>query len=326
MTDEKYRITETMDENPNSPDWMLTGFISKKVALFPAGSGLLARKEEKKLLKKGVYAIAIRNPNKEDVQSLNDFNYGPIYVTWHAPTSTYLDRLIMRTDINEQERRRRIRDYRKKINTTKNYSVTTNELTDKNFKEWYLLYEKFVLSKKYGLRLIPTDFLKQIENVRDNFYEVIIKDTSGKMVAGLILELISGKGILKIKGSVSDNSGENRRKHFILRAQEEVYALAKKLGLKIMSYGTDTAYYGEAVSIGLEKFKASLGYQPTFCCEDESLREIVGATQLIKVLDKDEPYILFTFSNRNDKNSRLEIKKNGESLNYSEPWLGIDLK
>ena len=319
----KYYITETLKENPSTNDWLLTGFVDKKIALFTTGTAELVKEREVELTQSGVHSIIIRNPNKKDIKILNDYNYGPTYITWHTPTSTYLDRLQARVDITEQEKNSKARRYRSKINTTNNYIIKTNNLTDDNFNKWHELYERTVLCKKYGLRLIPRDFLKQIKDIRENFYEIIIFDLNKNIAAGLILEMIPQKSILKIRASASDNSGRNHGKHFILRAQKEIFNIAKKLKLKIISYGTDPAYYGEAIGIGLEQFKASLGYQPVFLNDNDELKEITGSTRLIKILNENDPYIIFVFSDKNNINSRLEIKvsEKNKFSNYKKPWL-----
>lgn len=318
----EYHITETLKENPSSTDWITTGFVDKKIALFTTGTSSLVKEKEDELRKQGIYAVILRNPNQADVNTLKDYDFGPTYVTWHTPTSSYLDRIKNRKDISDKEKNSKSRIYRSKINTVKNYKMQTGELSDVNFNKWYELYEKTVLSKKYGVRLIPEDFIKQIGDVRKNFHEIMFFDSNDKIAAGLILESIPEKSILKIRASASDRSDKNHGKHFILRAQEEVFKIAKDLKLKTISYGTDPAYYGEVVSIGLEQLKASLGYQPLLSNDKEEMKEITGSTRLIKILNEDDPYILFRFSDRQNIDSDLEIKtsEKNKPSNYKEPW------
>ncbi len=132
--------------------YISVNFIGAKIATFKAGE--YRSRMEPQLLSMGVDLIYIEDPDDQDLRRFTQeygFYHAPMYVIWTRPLMRFEDYL---QTLNSEQRHR----FKSRLKKSKGrIRSEMGPLTVKDFAEWYAIYDREIVSKDRGRRVIePT--------------------------------------------------------------------------------------------------------------------------------------------------------------------------
>jgi len=279
---------------------MEVSFRDEIVAKFSPGSHEMLLAQTQQLIQEGVNVLMIKDPTHDDRQALlakEGFFLGPLFITWHKKTQSFEDEIRSRTDIVDSKKTKKINDYHRKLRKTERFEIEVGQLTEESFAEYFPLFTRWVVQKEKGVQTMEENFATSegaTEGKLDNWGRIFIRDPdSREIVAGVILQLFPEESICKIKAAAFNKSEEYRKVPLSIRTFSEATKFAIANGYKTLSYGSDPNFYGEMADVGLQRFKASLGFKPEVWGVSE-----ITTPRIIKVLNKDAfggSYITYSF-------------------------------
>ena len=292
-----------------NPEWIKVLFRFQTVAMFEPGQALQMREREGELKKRGVDVVMIKEPSQSDLALLKGaegYSYGPLAVTWHQPTRTFIEQLDARTNVVDLAKKKN--DWKRKLRASE--GKVYEEILPVNQENWTLywdyLYKPHVADKPKGSAPVGPDVssLGGLANkgaVLDlsAFSLVLYRENgTGKPLGGVLLERFKAQGILKTRCAAFNKNGEYRKLNLYSRTHEATARIAKAEGIATMSYGSDPNFYGDdMLDIGLLSYKAKLGYQPELWTTGP---DFFKQTRVIKILNPEKAglphYVMFSFA------------------------------
>jgi hypothetical protein len=225
--------------------------------------------------------IAIREPSDLEIADLPDFHLVPEWVRWVMPCpasgSAWIEGLAG-SDARSQMRR--------KLRASNGVRVVTAPLTLSDYDTWHRqLYVPEVLSKsgaipawppvaglgaKLNLALPAAPDATTVPGMMRMF----MFDTDDRLIGGSLLSVDASDGTLRLRAAAYEASSR-AAKELSVRGIHEMIEVGKSFGVAYLSSGDDPNLFGVDVTLGLARFKVSVGMHP--------IPSPLGGFQLIKV-------------------------------------------
>jgi hypothetical protein len=153
-------------------------------------------------------------------------------------------------------------------------------------RQWYRqLYAPEVLSKSGAIPAWPptsglaakllTSLPAQADDtVVPGMLRIFMFDEADRLIGGSLLSVDESDRTLRVRAAAYE-SQSRARKELAVRGMHEMIVSGSSLGLTHLSYGDDPNLFGVDVTLGLARFKVSIGMHP--------VPSKIGGTQLIKV-------------------------------------------
>lgn len=254
-----------------------------KIAVFP--SGTYQTSYDKILREQNYFAVIIDSVTEADISNYPDFVAGPINLYWTQNLPINEEAWIERAGRGAKGRN----DIRSALRKTADLRVEALPLTLVDYELWNReLFVPEMQEKRGGMLVWPatgSEFLKKLgarasdSGLVENYQRIFLYDENKNLVAGAILMVSSEKKSLTIRAAVYNKTV--RSKGAATRVVREAMALARSMGLEVLSYGTDPNLYNIDVTLGLHNFKASLGFTPNTIPGPNGVVRL----QMLKILD-----------------------------------------
>jgi len=241
------------------------------------------RELEPELEARGFDGVAIREPSDLEIAELQDFHLVPEWIRWvmacPASGAEWIERLPG-SDLRSQMRR--------KLRASTTVRVETAPMTLRDYEAWHArLYVPEIMSKcgaipswppvaglaaKLNLPL-PT---KADATVVPGVLRMFMFDENDRLIGGALLSVDEVERTLRLRAAAYEATSRAARE-LSVRGIHEMIEVGRSLGIAYLSSGDDPNLYGVDVTLGLARFKISVGMQP--------VPSAVGGFQLIKIFD-----------------------------------------
>ena len=261
----------------------LTG--EQRPVQFAALSSTHFRRElEPELEARGYDGVAIREPSDLEIAELQDFHLVPEWIRWVMPCpasgAEWIEGLPG-SDLRSQMRR--------KLRASLGVRVETGALTLCDYEAWHThLYVPEIMSKagaipswppvaalgaKLNLPLPPVADATEVPGLLRMF----MFDSDDRLIGGALLSVDEVERTLRLRAAAYEATSR-AAKELSVRGIHEMIEVGRSLGLTYLSSGDDPNLYGVDVTLGLARFKISVGMQP--------VPSLVGGFQLLKIFDE----------------------------------------
>jgi hypothetical protein len=261
------------------------------------------RELESELQGRGYDGIAIRQPSDLEIAELQDFHLVPEWVRWVMPCpasgNAWIDGLPG-SDARSQMRR--------KLRASSGVRVEIAPLTLSDYDAWYRqLYVPEVLSKSGAIPAWPAmaglgeKLNVSLPDVADatavaGMMRMFMFDASDRLIGGALLSVDESERTLRLRAAAYEASSR-AAKELSVRGIHEMIEVGNSLAVAYLSSGDDPNLFGVDVTLGLARFKVSVGMQP--------VPSTIGGFQLIKIfaeacgrLGADEGLLCFGVASR----------------------------
>jgi hypothetical protein len=241
------------------------------------------RELEPELEARGFDGVAIREPSDLEIAELQDFHLVPEWIRWvmacPASGAEWIERLPG-SDLRSQMRR--------KLRASTTVRVETAPMTLRDYEAWHTqLYVPEIMSKcgaipswppvaGLGAKLnlpLPT---KADATVVPGVLRMFMFDENDRLIGGALLSVDEVEKTLRLRAAAYEATSRAARE-LSVRGIHEMIEVGRSLGIAYLSSGDDPNLYGVDVTLGLARFKISVGMQP--------VPSAVGGFQLIKIFD-----------------------------------------
>jgi hypothetical protein len=247
-------------------------------------SSYFRRELEHELEARGYDGVAIREPSDLEIAELQDFHLVPEWIRWvmacPASGADWIEGLPG-SDLRSQMRR--------KLRASAGVRVETAPLTLRDYAAWHsLLYVPEILSKcgaipswppvgelgaKLGLPLPAVADATLVPGVLRMF----MFDENERLIGGALLSVDEVERTLRLRAAAYEASSRAARE-LSIKGIHAMIEVGHSLGAAYLSSGDDPNLYGVDVTLGLARFKISVGMQP--------VPSAVGGFQLIKIFEQ----------------------------------------
>lgn len=241
------------------------------------------RELEPELEARGFDGLAIRDPCDLEIAELQDFHLVPEWIRWvmacPASGADWIEGLPG-SDLRSQTRR--------KLRASTTVRVETAPMTLLDYDAWHTqLYVPEIMSKSgaipswppvagLGAKLnapLPT---QADATVVPGLLRMFMFDENDRLIGGALLSVDEAEKTLRLRAAAYEASSRAERE-LSVRGIHEMIEVGRSLGVAYLSSGDDPNLYGVDVTLGLARFKLSVGMQP--------VPSAVGGFQLIKIFD-----------------------------------------
>jgi len=238
---------------------------------------------EHNLITDGFFAVAIKDPKLSDINGHPDFILAPEWIRWLMPTPETSEMWL--TSLGSSHDRYKLRKKLKASHAqSSDISVEIAPLSVNDYKIWYERLYLTEIGGKEGAILFwpkPEALSKKVTvtpsgEVAD-FFRIFMYHKDGGFIGGALWSISHSENSLTTRAAAFEKKARTKYE-LAVRGMEEALSFAISQGLKWMSYGTDPNLYGVDFSLGLQRFKASIGMKPVLAR--------VGSIRLIKILNK----------------------------------------
>jgi hypothetical protein len=217
----------------------------------------------------GVDLIRVASPGRSDRAILHEdrgYFEKSEKLTWRMPVSSFDDYLA---SLNSKDRSR----IKSKLSKSETVSAQWKPLTVSNFKTFYDLYERSVLSKERGRQALDPDWAEKKRSLQPYKLLLYRSGPGGQAIGGAIIK--TDPNLLLVTIAYAAYLPEARSHDLGVRTFAEALKHAKANSYQELSHGYDSNLYGHYLSPGLFEFKAGLGFMP----------RRAGGTEIIRVLN-----------------------------------------
>jgi hypothetical protein len=256
----------------------------KRPVQFAALSAAYFRRElEHELEARGYDGVAIREPSDLEIAELQDFHLAPEWIRWIMPCphsgADWIEGLPG-SDLRSQMRR--------KLRASSGVRVATAPLTLSDYDAWHSqLYVPEIMSKcgaipawppaaGLGAKLNLPLPSRPDATIVAGVLRMFMFDECDHLIGGALLSVDEGERTLRLRAAAYAAAARSARE-LSVRGIHEMVELGHSLGAAYLSSGDDPNLYGVDVTLGLARFKISVGMQP--------VPSPLGGFQLIKIFD-----------------------------------------
>jgi hypothetical protein len=241
------------------------------------------RELEPELEARGFDGVAIREPSDLEIAELQDFHLVPEWVRWVMPrpdcAAAWVESLPG-SDLRSQMRR--------KLRASTGVCVETAPLTLSDYDAWHTqLYVPEILSKSGAIPSWPpvaglsAKLNVPLPSVPDStpvpgILRMFMFDEHNRLIGGALLSVDEVDKTLRLRAAAYEAVSRAARE-LSVRGIYEMIEVARSQGAAYLSSGDDPNLYGVDVTLGLARFKISVGMQP--------IPSMVGGFQLIRIFD-----------------------------------------
>src|SRR3569833_2714883 len=241
------------------------------------------RELEHELEAHGYDGVAIREPSDLEIAELEDFHLAPEWIRWvmACPASgTHLIEALPGCVSRSQMRRN--------LRASSGVRVVTAPLTLSDYDTWHSqLYVPEILSKcgaipswppvaRLGEKLSLPLPAGADATVVPGLLRMFMFDENNRLIGGALLSVVEGERTLRLRAAAYEATARGARE-LSVRGIHEMIEVGQSLGVAYLSYNDDPNLYGVDVTLGLARFKSSVGMQP--------VPSPVGGFQLIRLFD-----------------------------------------
>jgi hypothetical protein len=218
---------------------------------------------------RGYDGIAIRSPTDSQIAAHPDFHLVPEWVRWTMPCpaspQAWLEGLTG-SDARSQMRR--------KLRASDSIRVQTAPLTLSDYQSWHQqLYVPEVLSKSGAIPTWPevgglsNKLQVSLPPVADatvvpGMLRMFMFETDGRLIGGILATHDAAGRMVRIRAAAYEAVSRARRE-LAIRGMQQLILLGNELGCDSLSYGDDPNLFGIDATLGLARFKASIGMRPS---------------------------------------------------------------
>lgn len=256
----------------------------RQVQFAALASSYFRRELEPELEARDFDGIAIRGPSDLEIAELQDFHLVPEWIRWvmacPASAADWIEGLSG-SDLRSQMRR--------KLRASAAVRVETAALTLRDYDAWHTqLYVPEILSKcgaipawppvsRLGAKLNLPLPARADATVVPGVLRMFMFDRSDRLIGGALLSVDEAEKTLRLRAAAYE--AESRAAlELSVRSIHEMIEVGRSLGAAYLSCGDDPNLYGVDVTLGLARFKISVGMQP--------VPSATGGFQLIKIFDE----------------------------------------
>jgi hypothetical protein len=241
------------------------------------------RELEPELEARGFDGVAVREPSDLEIAELQDFHLLPEWIRWvmacPASGAEWIEGLPG-SDLRSQMRR--------KLRASTAVRVETVPLTLSDYHAWHTqLYVPEVMSKcgaipswppvaSLGAKLNLPLPAQPDATIVPGVLRMFMFDESERLIGGALLSVDEVERTLRLRAAAYE-AGSRAAKELSVRGIHEMIGVGRSLGANYLSSGDDPNLYGVDVTLGLARFKISVGMQP--------VPSAVGGFQLIRIFD-----------------------------------------
>jgi hypothetical protein len=241
------------------------------------------RELEPELEARGFDGVAIREPSDLEIAELQDFHLVPEWIRWvmacPASGADWIEGLPG-SDLRSQMRR--------KLRASTAVRVETAPLTLIDYHAWHTqLYVPEVMSKcgaipswppvaGLGAKLNLALPAQPDATIVCGVLRMFMFDESERLIGGALLSVDEVERTLRLRAAAYE-AGSRAAKELSVRGIHAMIEVGRSLGAAYLSSGDDPNLYGVDVTLGLARFKISVGMQP--------VPSAVGGFQLVKIFD-----------------------------------------
>jgi hypothetical protein len=248
-------------------------------AVLPASQ--FRRGLEDELRRLGFDGIAIHEPSDLEIAELADFHLAPEWVRWLMPCPTSGDAWIdglPGSDARNQMRR--------KLRASSGVRVAAAPLTLSDYDSWHRqLFVPEILSKSGAIPAWPpvSGLANKLKlplpaepdgTVVPDMLRIFMYDESDRLIGGSLLTVGELDSTLRTRAAAYESHSRAGRE-LAVRGMHAMIGMGNALGIASLSYGDDPNLFGMDVTLGLARFKVSIGMRP--------VPSGIGGFQLIKV-------------------------------------------
>jgi hypothetical protein len=242
------------------------------------------RELEPELEARGYDGIAIREPSDLEIAELQDFHLVPEWIRWIMPcpasAAAWIEGLPG-SDLRSQMRR--------KLRASTDVRVETGPLTLRDYHAWHTqLYVPEIMSKsgaipswppvgELGAKLNLALPSEADDTVVRGVLRTFMFDASDRLIGGALLSVDEVEGTLRLRAAAYE-AVARAAKELSVRGIHEMIEVGRSVGAAYLSSGDDPNLYGVDVTLGLARFKLSVGMQP--------VPSMVGGFQLLRIFDE----------------------------------------
>lgn len=250
-------------------------------AVLPAAQ--FRRELEDEVRKAGYDGIAIRDPSDLEIAELTDFHLAPEWVRWTMPCPASADAWI--ESLPGSDARNRMR---RKLRVGSSVRVATAPLSLSDYEAWHReLYVPEILSKRGAIPAWPhvAELSGKLQlplpaqadsTIVPGMLRIFMFDESDRLIGGSLLSVDEADRMLRVRAAAYEAQSRAHRE-LAVAGMYAMIAAATQQGLAYLSYGDDPNLFGLDVTLGLARFKVSIGMRP--------MPAMVGRFQLIKIFD-----------------------------------------
>ena len=241
------------------------------------------RELESEIETRGFDGIAVREPSDLEIAELQDFHLVPEWIRWVMPSpasgSAWIESLPG-SDLRSQMRR--------KLRASVGVRVETAPLTLSDYNAWHSqLYVPEIMSKSGAIPSWPPVAglggklnlplpLEADSTVVPGLLRMFMFDEHERLIGGALLSVDAADKTLRLRAAAYEAVSRSARE-LSVRGIHEMIEVARAHGAAYLSSGDDPNLYGVDVTLGLARFKISIGMQP--------VPSTVGGFQLIRIFD-----------------------------------------
>lgn len=238
---------------------------------------------EQQLTNDGFFAAVIKDPKPSDITTHPDFILATEWIRWLLPTPDTPEAWI--AALGSSHDRYKLKKKLKSCHVQR--SDIRVEFAPLNVNDYKIWYEQLFLpeiGEKPGAILFwpkPEALSRKLKIKPSgevvNYFRFFMYNKDDRFIGGTLLFLSHRQSLLIITAAAFEKTARAQYE-LAIRGMAESLQLAISHKLKWLSYGVDQNFYGVDFSIGLQRFKASIGMKPIF--------PRYGSYQLIKILDR----------------------------------------
>lgn len=256
----------------------------RRVQFAVLASGDFDRALEEQLEALDMDGVVIRDPSASEIAALDDFHLAPEWVRWVMPCPASVPDWIAGLPGSDSRNQ-----MKRKLRAGLSVGVETGPLTLMDYQRWYSqLYVPEILSKSGAIpawpdvsglsqRLGVTLPERADETVIPGFLRIFMYDGEQRLLGGSLVSIDERERTLRVRAAAYE-AGARAGKELAVRAVAAMIEAASARGFSYLSYGDDPNLYGVDVTVGLARFKASVGMQP--------IPSDQGGFQLLKLFER----------------------------------------
>ena len=238
---------------------------------------------EQELEQQGFFAVAIKDPKPADITNFPDYFLAPEWIRWLMPTPETPEMWVAALGSSDDRYK-----LKKKLKASHSQRIDIRiEICPLSVHDYQIWYESLYLPEiggKTGALIFwpkPAALPKKVTVTSSgqvsDFFRVFMYHQNGDLLGGLLWSLSHSESCLTTRAAAFESKARTKYQ-LAIRGMEESLLFANTHGLRWISYGTDQNLYGVDMTIGLQRFKASIGMQPVLAR--------IGSLQLIKILNR----------------------------------------